>query len=70
MIAPRYRRPNTRLSPEEVTRLVRMREQGATWKEIGRAFAKQDGACKSIFDKARGEPPRGRGVGTPARVPA
>ena len=59
MIAPRYRRPRNRLSPEEVSSLVRMREQGATWKEIGRTFGKQDGACKSIFDKAMGQaPPR------------
>ncbi len=55
MIAPVYRRPPNRLSPEEVARLVNMREQGATWKEIGRTFGKQDGACKSIFDRARGE---------------
>ena len=54
MIAPPYRRPRNSLSPEDVARLVHMREQGATWKEIGRAFAKQDGACKSIFDKAKG----------------
>ena len=53
MIAPRFRRPRTSLSPAEVTQLIAMREQGATWKEIGRAFAKQDGACKSIFDKAK-----------------
>ena len=54
MIAPSYRRPRNNLSPEQVADLVRMREQGATWKEIGRTFAKQDGACKSIFDKAKG----------------
>lgn len=60
MIAPRYRRPRTPLTCEEVARLIAMRERGATWKEIGRAFAKQDGACKSIFDKAKAaaEPPR------------
>ena len=52
MIAPRYRRPRNSLAPEEVASLVRMREQGATWKEIGRTFRKQDGACKAIFDKA------------------
>ncbi len=62
MIAPPYRRPPNRLSPEDITRLVRMREQGATWKEIGRTFAKQDGACKSIFDKAKGCTPPGRGA--------
>ena len=55
MIAPRYRRARTPLSPEEVARLIAMRQRGATWKEIGRAFAKQDGACKSIFDKAKAQ---------------
>ncbi len=53
MIAPRYRSPRNSLSPDQVARLVDMREQGATWKEIGRTFHKQDGACKSIFDKAK-----------------
>lgn len=53
MIAPRYRQPRNSLSPDQVTRLVQMREHGATWKEIGRTFSKQDGACKSIFDKAK-----------------
>ncbi len=53
MGSPSYRRSRTSLSCEEVSRLVRMREDGATWKDIGRAFKKQDGACKSIFDKAR-----------------
>ena len=62
MIAPPYRRPRNSLSPEDVVRLVRMRDQGATWKEIGRTFAKQDGACKSIFDKAKGGAPDGRGA--------
>ena len=56
MIAPRYRRPRNSLSPEQVTSLVHMREQGATWKEIGRTFRKQDGACKTIFDKAKAHP--------------
>ena len=56
MIAPRYRRPPSNLSPEQVASLVRMREQGATWREIGRTFSKQDCACKSIFDKARAHP--------------
>ncbi len=59
MIAPDYRRPRNNLSPEEVAQLVHMREQGATWKEIGRTFAKQDGACKTIFDKAKGCAPTG-----------
>ena len=62
MIAPRYRRPRNTLSPEQVDSLVYMREQGATWKEIGRTFAKQDGACKSIFDKAKGGQPEGQGA--------
>ena len=56
MIAPLYRRPRNSLSGEDVTRLVRMRDQGATWKEIGRSFGKQDGACKTIFDKAKAQP--------------
>ena len=53
MVAPRYRRARHSLSPDEVSRLVRMREGGATWKEIGIAFRKQETACKGIFDKAR-----------------
>ena len=57
MIAPRYRRARTPLSADEVARLVAMRDQGATWKDIGRAFAKQDGACKTIFDKAKAPAP-------------
>jgi hypothetical protein len=52
VIAPRYRRPRHSLSSTEVSRLVGMREQGATWKDIGRAFGKQDGACKAIYDRA------------------
>ncbi len=52
MIAPRYRRPRHSLDPTEVSRLVGMRKQGATWKDIGRAFGKQDGACKAIYDRA------------------
>ncbi len=70
MIAPRYRRPRNSLSPEDVARLVRMREQGATWKEIGRAFAKQDGACKSIFDKAKEQALQGYGPDSHASAPA
>ncbi len=30
-----------------------MRDRGSTWKEIGRVFAKQDCACKSIYDQAK-----------------
>ncbi len=52
MIAPRFRQPRQSLSPDQVADLVRMREQGATWKEIGRTFRKQDHACKTIFTKA------------------
>ena len=52
-MAPRYRRARHSLSPDEVSRLVQMREEGATWKEIGIAFRKQETACKGIFDKAR-----------------
>ena len=70
MIAPRYRRPRNSLSPEEITRLVRMRDQGATWKEIGRTFRKQDGACKSIFDKAKGHRAEAGGAEGPAGAPA
>lgn len=56
-MVPSYRRAARRLTPEEVARLVAMREAGATWKEVGRAFGKQDAACKSIYDRARAEPP-------------
>jgi hypothetical protein len=49
---PTWRRPRRPLDPGEVSRLVGMRRQGATWKEIGRAFGKQDGACKLIYDRA------------------
>ena len=55
MPPPRYRRPAQPLSPEQVSRLVAMREQGATWMQIGRVFSKQDHACKMIFDKAQAE---------------
>ena len=55
MPAPGYRRPASPLSVEQVARLVAMRERGATWQEIGRAFSKQDHACKVIFDKARAQ---------------
>ncbi len=54
MIAPRYRSPRNSLTQADVSRLVAMREGGSTWKEIGRTFGKQDSACKSIFDKAKG----------------
>jgi hypothetical protein len=50
---PSYRRAARRLTPEEVRRLVAMREAGATWKEIGRSFGKQDAACKSIYDRSQ-----------------
>jgi hypothetical protein len=50
---PSYRRSARRLTPEEVARLVALRDGGATWKEIGRTFAKQDAACKAIYDQAR-----------------
>ena len=52
-MVPSYRRAVRRLTPQEVARLVALREGGATWKEVGRTFGKQDTACKSIFDKAR-----------------
>lgn len=53
MSAPRFRRPRHRLTKEEVRTLVRMRDGGATWKEIGIAFGKQETACKAIFDRVR-----------------
>ena len=55
MPAPSYRRPANPLSREQVAHLIAMRERGATWQEIGRAFSKQDHACKIIFDKARAQ---------------
>ena len=55
MLAPRFRRPRRSLMPEEVRALVDMRDRGATWKEIGVAFRKQETACKAIFDKAAGD---------------
>ena len=54
-MVPSYRRAVRRLTAEEVSSLVAMREAGATWKEIGRAFRKQDTACKSIFDRAKAQ---------------
>jgi hypothetical protein len=52
MIAPRFRQPRRPLTADEVRALVHMRDRGATWKEIGVAFRKQETACKAIFDKA------------------
>ena len=54
-MVPSYRRAIRHLTPEEVARLVRQRDAGATWKEIGRAFGKQDSACKSIYDRAKAQ---------------
>lgn len=53
MIAPPYRQPRHSLTPEEVARLVAMRDGGATWKEVGRVFKKQDGACKALYERAK-----------------
>ena len=53
-MTPNYRRAARRLDDDDVQRLVAMRRAGATWKEIGRVFGKQDTACKSIFDRATG----------------
>jgi hypothetical protein len=50
---PRYKRLRHSLAPEEVQRLVSLRDRGATWKEVGRVFNKQDGACKRIYDRAK-----------------
>ena len=52
MVALRFRQPRQVLSSDQVGVLVRMREEGATWKDIGVAFHKQETACKAIFDKA------------------
>ena len=52
-MVPSYRRAVRRLTPEAVGRLVALRDGGATWKEIGRRFGKQDSACKSIYDRAK-----------------
>ena len=49
---PRFRRKRTRLSPDQVAQLVAMRDGGANWKDIGRAFGKQEGDCKVIYDHA------------------
>ena len=54
MIPPSYRQPRRSLDDGEVSRLIGMRRQGATWKDIGRTFGKQDGACKAIYDRATG----------------
>ena len=54
-MVPSYRRAIRHLTPEEVDRLVRQRDAGATWKEIGRTFGKQDSACKSIYDRAKAQ---------------
>jgi hypothetical protein len=65
VLAQRFRRPRRSLAPEEVSALVRMRDGGATWKEIGVAFRKQETACKAIFDKAAGDPKGSREDATP-----
>jgi hypothetical protein len=50
---PSYRRAAHRLTPAEVRDLVARRDAGATWKEIGRTFGKQDAVLKSIYDQAK-----------------
>ena len=52
-MVPSYRRAVRRLTSDEVLRLVALRDGGATWKEVGRTFGKQDTACKSIYDRAK-----------------
>ena len=54
-MVPSYRRAIRQLTPEEVDRLVRQRDAGATWMQIGRTFGKQDSACKSIYDRAKAQ---------------
>jgi hypothetical protein len=52
MTAPRFVRPRSPLSPDQIDALVAMRDGGATWREIGRVVCKQDSVCKSIYDRA------------------
>ncbi len=53
MTAPAsFRRPRRRLPREEMEALVAMRDGGATWREIGRVFSKQDDACKRLYARA------------------
>ncbi len=52
-MVPSYRRAVRRLTPEEVIRLIALRDGGATWKDVGRTFGKQDTACKSIYERAK-----------------
>jgi hypothetical protein len=49
---PSFKRPRRVPSPEEIEALVAMRDQGATWREIGRVAGKQDGACKRLYAQA------------------
>ncbi len=56
MTAPPYRRPRRPLAAEDQARLVTMRDTGLTWREIGRVFGKQDGACKRIYDRLKAAP--------------
>ncbi|WP_158918063.1 hypothetical protein [Caulobacter sp. S45] len=50
-----YRKPYTALSAEDRERLVRMRDDGATWMAIGRALGIHDSHGLNVYraEKAR-----------------
>jgi len=50
-----YRKPYTSLSAEDRERLVRMRDEGATWMSIGRALGIHDSHGLNVYraEKAR-----------------
>jgi hypothetical protein len=47
------RRPNSTLDAAAIDRLVALRDAGASWKDIGREFNKQDARCAQIYDRAK-----------------
>lgn len=52
-MSPDARRPNKKMDEVAVARLVAMREGGASWKDIGREFGKQDAVCSQIYTRAK-----------------
>ena len=43
------------MDASDVARLVAMRDSRASWKDIGRAFGKQDAVCSAIYARAKAE---------------
>ncbi len=59
---PPYRKARAPLTPSQVGELVVMRDGGASWKDVGRAFRLQDGDAKAIYDRAVAQRPPVGGI--------